>query len=227
MIATIPGFDATHANISHLPPGQAAGYITGTPGIAWTSADWAAHPGAVRIDQSPVNTALDELADILDYENGAATLADLAPWRKAAHANYLSGARPGQRDPGIYCSRNNVTPVVNALIAGGVTACPLAVADYDFNFGEAAAAAEVAAASGPFPVIWRQYSDRGAGGLYDLGVFSVPWLGAVSAARPPVPPGQWNDPRAWTWAEVGLVGTGLDGRLHAFALDGGQWVKLT
>ena len=177
-VPTISGYDATHENIGHLPAGQVAGYVTGSSWIVWTAADWAAHPGAIRIDQSPFNTALDETADVLDFENGAATLADIASWVIAARANFLKGTRPGQRWPAIYCSKNNVTPVANALVAAHLTNVPLWVAEY--YPGEAAAQAAVAAGSGPFPVIGFQYSDKGGNSTYDLDVFSVEWIHTVS-----------------------------------------------
>src|SRR5260370_22686352 len=111
-IATVPVYDATHANIFHLPHGQAAGYSTGSGGVPWTRGDWVAHPGAVQIDQSPVNTSLDELADVLDVETGAATVADVPGWAEAAAANFFTGARPGQRHPAIYLNLSNLTPLV-------------------------------------------------------------------------------------------------------------------
>src|SRR5947207_13081439 len=119
-IATVTVCDATRANIASLPKGMAAGYATGSGSVPWGAADWKAHPGAVRIDQAPANTAANELCDILDIERGAATLADCAPWVKAAAANWAAARRPGQRRPAIYMSLSEVTPVVNALIGGGV-----------------------------------------------------------------------------------------------------------
>lgn len=220
-IQTVQGYDATHANIGHLPKGQAAGYITGSSGVQWSDADWSAHPGAVRIDQSPVITAADVRCDMVDQENGAVTLAELAEVVRDAQQAYKTGLRPGQRWPGVYCSRASLTPVCNALAAGGVLSCPLGVAD--FNNNVQMARAEVEQAAGPYPIVWRQYANDGT---YDSGVFSVPWLAAVSAARPPAPPGQWADPHAWTWGSAIVSGLGLDGRLHMFNLTGGTWEKL-
>ena len=220
-IQTVPGFDATHANIGHLPRGQAAGYITGSPAVQWTDQDWANHPGAVRIDQSPVITAADVRCDMVDLEAGAVTLAELAAVVRDAQQAYKAGLQPGQRWPGVYCSRASVTPAVNALAAGGVLSCPLGVADWNNN--EAAARAEVEQAAGPYPIVWRQYANDGT---YDAGVFSVPWLVEVSAARPPAPPGQWSDGRAWTWKSAIASGVGLDGNYHAFHLAGGTWEKI-
>lgn len=219
-IATVAGYDCTGANIAHLPPGQAAGYVTGSAGVVWTAEDWASHPGTVRIDQSPADTVPDYAADVQDMESGAVTLAEIAPRVKVMQAAYQSGVRPGQRSPAVYASKDSITDVVNALKAGGVTSCGLAVADYSVT--AAAAQAAVAESSGPFPVVWYQHADQGT---YDAGVFSVPWLETVSVAKPPSPPGQWLDPSAWSWEQVVTAGIGLDGKFHLFHLDGGQWVK--
>jgi hypothetical protein len=223
--ATVQGYDAIGDNVSHLPKGQqVAGYMTGSGFVPWSAAQWAAHPGAVRIDQAPVNTPANETADVLDVENGAATLADIVPWAKAALANFRNGVRPGQRSPAIYASRSLITEVVNALIAGGITA-GIGLAIADFSGGEAKATAEVANSVGPFPVVWRQFS---SGQFYDYGVFSVPWLAHVSKPIPQSPPGQWNDPNKWTWAEVAIAGAGLDGKFHAFLLTpAGTWSQVT
>jgi len=186
-IATRPGYDATGANLAHVPSDGVlrALYVTGSGGVPASAAQLAANPHCLRIDQSPVNTAIDETADVLDYESGAAGAGQLAPWAKAALANYHSAKRPGQRLPAIYMSRSNVTAVVNALIAGGVkSGVGLWVADWNYNPSEAAA--EVSAATGPFPVIGRQYSNKGGGGLYDLDVFSTPWTDNMSKSPVPV-----------------------------------------
>jgi hypothetical protein len=222
-------YDAIHANIAHLPAGLAAGYATGTGVVPWTAADWELHPGAVRIDQDPLAT--DPAADVLDVETGAATPAECPGWAIRALASYHAATRPGQRSPAIYVSRSLVTGVVNALIAGGVKAgVGLWVADWNMNRAEAAA--DVTTASGPFPVIGIQYANMGS---YDASVFSATWLEGVSAAhpqqpaqppKPAAPPGQWADPAAWTWKEAVVSGTGVDGKLHLFTLEGDAWVKV-
>ena len=185
-ITAVTVCDAIHANAGHLPKGQAAGYSTGRGPVPWTPADWAAHPGAVRIDQDP--GATDTTADVLDVESGAATIADCAPWAEAAAASYATGKRPGQRHPAIYMSLSSVTPVVNALIAGGIhEGVSLWIANW--NLTEAEARALVQTAGGPWPVIGVQYRNAG---LYDVSVFSGPWLDAVSGPVPPAVPGKWH-----------------------------------
>lgn len=233
-VAIIDGADATAANYASLPRDLAivAGYTTGSDGIPWTEAMWAGHPDALRIDQSPANTVMDETADILDYERGAATLADLAPWGLAAQSAWARAARPGQRHPAIYASQSNLTPVCNALAAAKVTGIRLIVANWSDT--KDAAVAMLQASSGPYPVAGVQYEDAGA---YDLDVFLASWVNTRSAPakpaakpapKPAAPPGQWNDPAAWTWADVTVTGTGLDGKLHSFAYSrqANVWAKV-
>jgi hypothetical protein len=233
MVAITDGADVTTGNfsaVSSLPSGvQMAGYATG-PGIAWTAQQWEKYPDAIRIDQDPA--ASDHTADVLDVESGAATFADCPVWVKAAKASFAAAARPGQRQPVIYCSRSNATSVVNAMIAGGVTSgAGLWLADWTYS--RASAIATLNASGGPFPVVGVQYSDKGGGGAYDLDVYLSSWLSYVSKENKPVtaqvPPGQWLDPSSWTWAEATITGTGLDGKLHTFQFnpETGGWMKVS
>jgi hypothetical protein len=177
-MSVVVGHDAIHANVSHLPPGQAAGYTTGSPDIKWTAPDWHNHPGAVRICQDA--GASDHTADVLDVEQFAAANSEAAAWFKAAEKAYLAAARPGQRSPAIYTSASNVTPLVNALIAGGVrSGVSLWVANWDLS--QAQAYADVVNAAGPYPIIGVQWN---SGAFYDTNVFSGSWLARVSAAEP-------------------------------------------
>ena len=232
--AIIEGADATGSNFSALPSGLGvvAGYLTGGAGIEWSAEQWSEHPDAIRIDQSPADTAADETADVLDFESGAATLADLAPWALAAKAAYARVARPGQREPAVYASQSNLTAVCNALAAAHVTGVGLWVADWSDT--PEAAAAMLQASSGPYPVIGVQYQDAGE---YDLDVFLASWVNTRSAkakaaapavVKPAMPPGQWDDPSAWTWAEATITGTGMDGKVHSFAFSkvGNVWSKV-
>jgi hypothetical protein len=220
--------DLTHENIGSAPSGQLAGYCTGSSAVQWTVKDGLAHPGWIQIDQSPDNTLLDERADVIDYEYGAATLADLAPWYKAAMANFKAANRPGQREPLIYCSWSDRTAVCNALIAGGVPKAGLWIAWWDI--GQAAATQMVTSASGPFPIRGVQYANHSA---YDDDVFDTAWLNNVSGKVGPtvsvqvttLPPGWWEPP-------ILLIGRGSDGNLYITTLkaDGRTWeppLKLT
>lgn len=174
-------YDFTEANVGSVdvPPGTlAAGYVTGTDGVPWTDAQFSRFPGAIRIDQAPVNTPANELADVIDMETGAATLDDLPAWVHAAWANFTAGTRPGQRAPTVYCSAASVTPVVNALTAAGI--------GYGVNLWvakemtAAQAAAMVTAANGPFPIVGVQYQFNDN---YDVSEFSANWINRVS--QPP------------------------------------------
>ena len=114
----------------------------------------------------------------------------------AALADYQSAARPGPALPRHLRQRMRaLTEVCNALQAGGVTGVGLWVANW--SEGRAAAVAQVEHASGPYPVIGVQWANAGT---YDLDVFSAAWVNA-RAVKPVVapPPGQWADPKAWTW----------------------------
>jgi hypothetical protein len=198
-LATVPVYDAIRVNVSSLPHGQAAGYATGTGVVPWGAAEWAAHPGAVRIDQTPVNTPLNELCDVLDIERGAATVADAPGWSEAAAANFAAGRRHGQRAPAVYVNMSNLTSVVNALVSGKIASgVGLWIANWNLNEPEARAIVEFA--SGPWPVIGVQYGNRGA---YDISVFSSAWLANVSGGGTPPPP-----PPGWTYpapAHLGAV----------------------
>jgi hypothetical protein len=173
-ISIVLAYDAIHSNVHLLPKGLAMGYSTGSGIVPWTEADWAAHPGAVRICQDV--GATDATADVLDVERGAATFADCPGWAKRAMASFEAVRRPGQRTPAIYTSASNVTSVVNALVKGGVAAgVGLIIANW--NLSEATAAAEVMAASGPFPIQGFQYRNMGA---FDADVLNDEWVLHVS-----------------------------------------------
>lgn len=93
--------DATHSNVPLLAAARSslqlvAGYVTGTPDVQWTAADWAQFPGLpqVTIDQGyqspPVTTAI-----VRDYEPGAwstAAVADLSTWTAARPTIYCDQA---------------------------------------------------------------------------------------------------------------------------------------
>jgi hypothetical protein len=184
-------YDCTRANIGRAPAGLLAGYTTGSSDIRWTAADWAAHPGAVRIDQDPA--ASDGTADVLDVEQYAATLADVPGWSKQALASYRSGKRPGQRSPVIYCSQASVTPVANVLTGAGLADGSVGLFIANWNLSQVQAVAQVLAAGGPFPVHGLQFRNAGS---FDVDVFSFEWLNARSGAPQPAPaPAAFGPPR--------------------------------
>lgn len=182
MTSLIIVHDAIGAEVGNLPPGPAAGYTTGSGPVPWSAAEFAAHPGAVRIDQDPA--AKDPTADVLDVENGAATLADCPVWAKRATIDVMLKTRHGQRTPAIYCSESNVTNVVDSLVNGGVHGgVGLWVASWGIGLG--AAEAMVQKASGPWPIIGVQFEN---GPDYDTSVFSAEWLGTVVTPVNPTTP---------------------------------------
>lgn len=181
-MSLITVYDAMGANVDKLilPPGvKMAGYLTGSGGVPWTPAQWAKYPDAIRIDQSPVNTAPNELADVLDVEQDAATLEDVPGWVLAAQRNYRNAVRPGQRSPVIYMSASNVTPVVNTLVAEMITSGVGLWIAGEMTFDQAAAM--VTNASGPYPVKGVQYAFLGD---HDVSVFNAEWFNTVSVKTP-------------------------------------------
>lgn len=213
----IGGYDCTGANIAHNPGGQAAGYVTGSGGVPWTPADWAAHPYAVRIDQSPTLTAIDETADVLDVERGAATNNQAAQWYQAAVKSFLEVKRPGQRMPAIYTSLSNVTPLVNALIGAGVHSGPrLWVAHYGIT--PAQADQLVNASGGPFPIVAVQYATTT---FYDLDRYQQAWLDrrsvAVKPAAAPATPPPAAAPGGPAIARLVVIATMSDGSTQTWA----------
>jgi hypothetical protein len=100
--------DAIHDDVSVLAGVSGlqlvAGYVTGSPAIAWTAADWARFPGIPQatVDQgytgSPVATAV-----VRDVEAGAwaaGSAVGTVPWTPAR--------------PTIYCSENSLPAVLAA-----------------------------------------------------------------------------------------------------------------
>lgn len=169
-------YDAISGNVSRLPKGhQAAGYATGGSGIVWSAANWAAHPGAVRIDQDTRGSSY--TSDVLDVERGAATAAEAPNWAKHALASYHQASRPGQRSPVVYMNLSTMTSVVNALTKAKITGIGLWIAHWGTS--ESADAAQIMASGGPYPVIGVQYTSDPS---YDVSVVSASWLNAVSGA---------------------------------------------
>lgn len=170
-------FDTTGDKVSHLPANtQVAGYTTGPVNIRWTTAQFAAHTTptpAVRIDQD--SGASDPTADILDVENGAATVSEIPTWIQLARDSFNKVKRPGQRWPGVYCSLNTLDSAVQMLSQHGINNVPFGIAELT---NKADATTKVSSATGPFPRVWQQYA---FGSNFDSGIVSVPWLANVSA----------------------------------------------
>jgi hypothetical protein len=206
--------DAIHDNVPALAAikGElqlAAGYVTGTPDIQWTSADWAEFAGLslVTIDQgangSPVPSA-----DVRDVETGA--------WTPEAAVN-LEGWTAAQ--PTIYCSLDTLPQVTAAGWRGAVW-----VADWTGS-----PPAEPPAGQGA-TVVAVQYASLAD---YDLSVvFDPNW-----PAKGPDPmyvtipgvPGQWvsveqfYSPASKT---AYVVGVGTNGLVYMTkSVNGGTWTS--
>ena len=129
--------DAIHAYVTNVPAGtpKVAGYVTGTPDIVWTSADWARFPGSghVRIDQSPALAHwASGAADVADMENGAASQGSViaeALERKAK--GWLSF---------VYVAEGNFASLQAAVNAAGLEGhVQFWLANWNLNEAEAAA----------------------------------------------------------------------------------------
>ena len=143
-VRTVTMIDATGACSAVIPLGtpKVAGYVTGSDGVQWTTADWSKFDlkQVVRIDQSPGRGDLQ--AQVKDVEPGAASNDDALSWGLARKAAGFV--------PCWYTSRGNLTPLLNTLTAGGLSRGHLWVADWSLD--EEEAASQVKAQSGPFPV---------------------------------------------------------------------------
>lgn len=178
--------DCTGANLAAVDPPAGvlmAGYVTGSAGVPWSDAQWAAHPGAIRIDQSPIDTPADETADMIDVETEAATIADVPIWVHGAWTSYRAGRRPGQRTPTVYVEQSELTPVANALNAAGITSgVNLFLTE---PMPEHAAMDILNNTGGPFPFVGVQYQFQS---LFDVSLVSTAWLDNVSKPPPAAKP---------------------------------------
>lgn len=152
--------DAIHLNVAQLLAAGTdlvAGYVTGTPDIAWTLADFQAAFDAgkivVTIDQGGIGSPV-PVAQVRDVEAGAWTPAAAvsAPWTAAR--------------PTIYISLASLPELEQAGWRGDVW-----VADWTGT---------PPASPPPVPAgmtcVAQQYSDQGGGGAYDLSVvFDPAW----------------------------------------------------
>jgi hypothetical protein len=142
--AVITMIDAIHGCVSSIPARapKVAGYVTGSGDVQWTAQDWArfATTAKVRINQMPGTDPL--LGDVLDVEDGA--------WTNEEAAQACKERQQHRLEINLYTSQGNVTPLLNACVAAGVTAGNLWVANYSLS--EAEATAMVVHRSGPWPI---------------------------------------------------------------------------
>ena len=183
------GWDAVSADEPSAPTGQAAGYTTGGRGLAWTAAQWKAHPGAVRICQDANGS--DSTADVIDDEPGADSDSGSVGWYKRALADFRAGTRPGQRYPCFYRDLDGL-PALQAAVEAAQLEQPVPLWLAHWGLSMDAAAAMIDTRHGPFVFTGVQFANRGA---YDADVWLDGWLRTVStapSAPPPPPPGNWT-----------------------------------
>jgi hypothetical protein len=151
-VATALMIDTIHADVSNIPVStpKVAGYVTGTPEIQWTTADWDRFPrsGKVRINQDG-STDVSEagIADVADYEPGAFTEAQVLEWVKLRKHSHLACA--------VYVAASNRASLTSALREAGHTGVDLWIADWSLSEAEAV---RLLSTSGAYPVVAVQWA---------------------------------------------------------------------
>lgn len=171
------GYDATRVNVDKLPRiAQVAGYDTGIGDVPWTEADFALFRNPLHICQMAGNNN-PATSDYIDVERFAATNVEAVEWYPRALASYRNATRPGQRHPAVYTSADNVASLLAAFRSAGIGAGPgLVVANW--NLTETQAELDVIDNAGDnFPIVGVQFA---SGQFYDIDVFELNWLDAVS-----------------------------------------------
>ena len=153
---------------AHLIPATAqlvAGYVDGL--YAWSAADWARFPNAVKVRIAVFATTDD--GHVLDCEPGNATPAESVDW--------VLMRRKAGVDPTVYCGKNTWWGEIRAAFqARGVPEPHYWVADYSVNQTSPAI---------PAGAIALQYTDTGP---YDLSVVADHWPGIDPKPAPPSTP---------------------------------------
>ena len=151
-VATALMIDTIHADVSNIPVStpKVAGYVTGTPDIRWTTADWDRfpHSGKVRINQDG-STDISEasVGDVADYEPGAFTEAQVLEWVKLRKHSHLACA--------VYVAESNQASLTSALRLAGHTGVSLWVANWSLSEAEAV---RLLTTSGEYPVVAVQWA---------------------------------------------------------------------
>jgi hypothetical protein len=185
----------------------AMGYVNGR--YAWSVQDWARFPdaGHVTID---VNGHA-PTADVLDVESGDASVSQAPSWAKLHN-------RASSFPAVIYCSRDILTPLFNAMDANGLRI------GHDFKIWIATLDGTRTVADMTGVVAVQYAGELGTGGHYDESiVYDDTWKPVNSAPTPPAhtivpsPPGEWLDGT--------FTGRGLNGRLYVTIYDAasGHW----
>jgi hypothetical protein len=179
--------DAIHDNVHSIPANavKVAGYVTGTSDIEWKAADWArfSTTAKVRVNQWPGSNPL--LGDVLDVEPGA--------WTNEGAAQACVERKKNGLPINLYSSQDNLTPLLNACIALGVTTGNLWVANYNLSIEEATSL--VVHRYGPWPIQAVQWASPSSNpntlipgskltlkeGNCDLSATAPTWLSGVQA----------------------------------------------
>lgn len=139
-MSVLTAVDTIHTYVANIPSDdrdiqQVNGYITqmtADSDIAWSDADWQRFPQYIkkRIAQLPVDDPMS--ADIIDSENGAATIPATVAWIKAKHARKQIAV--------VYVSADHVKQLYQAVAAAGeLDQTYLWLADWNLDEVQAAA----------------------------------------------------------------------------------------
>jgi hypothetical protein len=153
-------YDSITAGDIPTSAAMVAGYVSGR--YAWSAADWARFPGAVKVriaTQASVNDGV-----VLDVEPGDATPQQAPGWVQMRRAAGV--------DPTIYCNLTQLPVVQAAFTAAGVAQPHYWVARYD------------GVANLPAGCVAKQYADpKTSGGHWDLSAVADFWPGVDQVAH--------------------------------------------
>ena len=142
-----------------------AGYVDGA--YAWSNADWARFPQAVKARIAVFPRTND--GHVLDVEQGDATPAQAPGW--------VTMRRAAGIDPIVYCNTSTWPSVISAFRTAGVKEPPYWIAQYDGN------------PAIPSGAVAKQYNDPpGSGGNYDISNVSAAFIAAVTGGGPVTAP---------------------------------------
>ncbi len=149
---TVIGIDTIRVNAANIPRSNKVvlGYSTGFGSVPWTQSEWDLFPDAIKLKITQLNSNNnDPDADIIDIEPQAATVDQAVIWCKQR----IAAHKPAT----CYCSGSTVTPLVNTLIAAGITSGVfLGVAHPGMS--QAQAQSILDNSGGPFPIVYVQYA---------------------------------------------------------------------
>lgn len=196
-VPTTIGMDTIRTSAHNIPRNAPCviGYDTGSDTVPWSQTEWDMFPNSIKLHITQLNGVNDLDSDIIDIEDLAATIPEAVQWCKDRKARGKIAT--------CYCSGSNVTPLVNALIAGGINnGVYLGVAHPGMSLQDAQAILD--SAGGPFPIAYVQYAwpDANLGGdllvpgsnltlaqaNIDLNLIRNDWLELIRPSKPVVTP---------------------------------------